>query len=310
MTALTMSDFAEMFGTSVDLLSDECKQRIEKGNWHYEVLTVERRDKAIVEILDRIDTRELSIAENEDKSRWERGWSENLKEFKKSKGNLEALVPKYIRRGLPLRLKGELIQVDDPDFELNWYKIFRLWFFQNYLSGFSNIFEFGSGSGHNVASLSKMYPNSVITGVDWAEASVEIIERLQEDSGLNVRGKRFDFFHPDNSLDIPSGSALFTIGALEQTGKKWENLLDYILEKKPDICLHIEPILEWYDARNNLVDYSAYKAHLVRNFLNGFVKKIEELEKQGKALIVKSQRTGVGSFLMEGYSQFFWKPIS
>lgn len=309
MPSLKPIDFADIFGTTLDLLSESIHAAIAAQNWNYSVLAGAERDGIVLDLLQRIETRRLTLVQNEDKSRWERGWGENLEDFKKSGGKLESLLPKYIRPGMPVRLYGEFVQPEDPNFESNWYSIYRAWFVQRHLAGFKNIFEFGSGSGFNVAYVAQQVPGARVMGLDWAQPSVDIVEALRREHGLNVAGRQFDFFHPDETLDMPAGSAIFTVGALEQTGTQWESFLEFILKKKPACCLHIEPIHEWYDHENNLVDYTAWKAHEVRNFWRGFPGRIIELEKQGRARILKTKRINFGSLVVEGYSQLFWQPV-
>lgn len=308
MPSLKAIDFADIFGTTVDLLPDSCRQQIAAGNWNYRILAGTERDAVILDLLSRIESRRLTFVENEDKSRWEKGWNENLEAFKAS-GRLDDLLPKYLRPGLPVRLYGDFVRPEDPNFETNWYTIYREWFVNRYLRGFSHIFEFGSGSGFNVAYLAHSFPKAQITGLDWAMAAVEIVEALRVSHGLNTVGRHFDFFHPDDSLEMPPGSAVFTVGALEQTGTQWGAFLDFLLRKKPACCFHIEPIHEWYDPENNLVDYTAWKAHEVRNFWRGFPGRIIELEKAGKARILKTKRINFGSLVLEGYSQLIWRPL-
>lgn len=309
MPSLKPIDFADIFGTTVDLLSEATRTDILAHNWNYRPIEGAERDGVILNLLDRIESRRLTFVQNEDKSRWERGWGENLDEFNASGGKLDALVPKYLRPGLPVRLYGDFVQPEDPNFETNWYLIYRAWFVQRYLSKFENIYEFGSGSGFNVAYLAQQFPKARIVGLDWAQSAVEIVETLRKKHGLNVEGRQFDFFHPDDTLQMPKGSAVFTVGALEQTGTQWGDFLEFILRMKPACCFHIEPFYEWYDHENNLVDFTAWKAHQVRNFWRGFPEKIIELEKEGRARILKSKRSNFGSLVLEGYSQFIWQPL-
>jgi SAM-dependent methyltransferase len=309
MPSLSLLDFVGLFGTTPDLLPDSCLQAIAKGNWAYRVLEGVERDAVIIDLLKRIETRQLTLVKDEDKSRWDRGWDENLQAFKQSGGKLEALIPKYLRPGLPVRLHRQFVRAEDPEFETNWYLIFREWFVRHHLKDFDHIFEFGSGSGFNVAFIAKQFPEARVTGLDWSMPAIDIVEALRTVRGLDTVGRQFDFFHPDNTIEMPRGSAVFTVGALEQTGTDWGGFLDFILAKKPECCFHIEPIQEWYDQDNSLVDYTAWKAHEVRNFWRGFPAKVAELEKAGRARILKTKRSEFGSLVLEGYSQFIWRPL-
>lgn len=308
MSTLSIAEIADLFGTTQDRLGGKIRARIEACDWGYEPLSLEEREAVIVDLLDRIESRKLTAVANEDKSRWVKGWGENLKAFQDKNGDIEALVPKYIRAGQVVRLKGDFVRSRDPNFELNWFTIFSQWFFATHLSGFDEIFEFGSGSGINVAALAQMFPDKKIHGLDWAQPAVEIVESLRSLNGMHTQGRLFDFFHPDDSVEFPPNSAVITVGALEQTGTNWQNFLDFLLRKKPACVHHIEPIYEWYDA-SRLVDYTAWKAHEARNFWRGFPSRLLELEQEGKVKIHRSKRAYFGSLVLEGYSQLVWSPL-
>lgn len=307
MPVLRLVDIAELFGTTVDDLGDEVRSILDGGDWHYDYLDQDDRDTAIASLLQRVDQRQFSIAENEDKSRWDRGWGENLSDLLDAQGDPQALVPKYIRAGLPMRLRGELVRPHAADFELRWFRAFTTWYFTRFLGPFDHVFEFGSGSGINIARLSELFPDKSLHGLDWSQPAVEIVEALRTLRGLKCQGHRFDFFYPDETLDIPANSAVLTIGAIEQIGTRWEAFLDFLLRRKPARVCHIEPIVEWYDA-SNIVDYTAIKAHHVRNFLEGYSVRLRELERAGVIRILRAKRAFVGSLAMEGYSQLIWEP--
>jgi len=249
--------------------------------------------------LKRIDARALSVA-GSGKTRWDTGWQENLDALRET-GDLTSLQPRYIRPDQPLRLNGEFIQANDPDYEANWYAEYRRDFCRH-LEPYDTIFEFGSGSGFNVAYLADRFPEKHIVGLDWSMPAVEIIHTLKAQHGMNVTGRQFDFFRPDYTLEIPPNSAVLTVGALEQTGKGWPPFFDFLAEKKPAFCLHIEPIVELYDP-DSLVDYTAIRAHLARNFWTGILDEIPRYAEWWKA-----HRTGFGSLVIEGYSQLLWVP--
>jgi hypothetical protein len=194
----------------------------------------------------------------------------------------------------------------DPLFELNWYKVFQLWLFQTYLKDVEHIYEFGCGPCHNLVTLAQLYPDKNITGLDWAKASVDIANKLGSVYGWKVKGKSFDFFAPDNSFKIQENSAVITIGGLEQTGQNFGAFIRYIMEKRPKLVIHVEPLLEWYD-ENNLVDYLAIRFHKYRKYLEGLVLWLEEAASRGQVKILKRNRCYFGS-LYHDYSLLVWKP--
>lgn len=273
-------------------------------DWSYRHYTEDERDSIITDLLKRIDTKDFSMV-NGDRSRWEKGWGENLhKLMEKGPSGLE---PAYIRKDLPLRLNGNFIKPKDPNFERNWYECFRKYLFKTHLAGYDHIYEFGSGSGFNVYLLAAMYPNARITGLDWAHPSIKIINHLRNTQGLNISGRFFDFFDPEYSMTFPENSAVITIGAMEQTGKDWGKFLEFLLVRKPSIVIHSEPIIDLYG--DTLPDTLAKKIHTTRNFWIGYIDKLCELQNGNRVQIIKLHRTNFGSLALEGYSQLIWRPL-
>ena len=124
-----------------------------------------------------------------------------------------------------------------------------------------------------------------------------------------MQGRRFDFFAPDHTLALAPNSVVLTIGALEQTGRNFEAFLDYLLRQSPGLCVHIEPIVEWYDPEQ-IVDDAAIRFHRARNYLDGFATRLEALARDGRIQILKRKRSLFGSLFMEGYSQLIWRPVA
>jgi SAM-dependent methyltransferase len=305
---LELADFGSLFATDAKAISKPLQDKIASGDFRYLPLAGNYREQVLLDVLKRIDSGTLSLAGEEGKSRWEKGWGENRDAFIQSGFDLDKLVPKYIRPRHPVRLNQQYVLPADSEFELRWYEIFRTWFLENHLGSFDAVFEFGCGSGFNVARTAQMFPGKKLVGLDWAKASSEILEAMAKHYGWNISGRVFDFFNPDYGLDVPANSAFFTIGALEQTGERWGAFLDFVLAKKPKYIFHIEPIYEWYET-DNLVDYAARRFHWMRKYWRGYVGRVEELAKAGKVEVLKRKRSYFGSLFIEGYSQFFWRPL-
>ena len=307
MNTLKTEDFALLFGCRTDEIPPQTCELINNGNWPYEKITGIELNKIYEEIFGRILNKNFSKAIDHDSSRWTKGWGENLVEFRDGNFDLSFLVPKYIRPNSPIRLNGEYVKSINKNFELEWYGVMRDWFFRTALKDFDVIYEFGSGSGHNVAELAKMYPSKKIIGLDWVQPSVDIIEDMRKNLNFNVEGRLFNFFEPDYSLDFAPNSVVLTMGALEQTGKEFDVFFKFLLSKKPSSCFHLEPFYEFYNP-HDLFDYLAIRSHEEKNFWIGFPGYIKDLEFQNKAVITKSHRVGFGSLVIEGYSQLFWQP--
>ena len=306
---LDLEDFARMFGTVVDGIPRECRDLIAKYEFRYRRLEGDEHDQVLTGVLERIDAGQLTVAGADGKSRWERGWAENLRDFMNHKQDLSQFVPKYFRPDHPLRLFQHYVVSPNPNFELNWYEVFRLWLFRTYFDEVETIYEFGSGSGFNLVALATLYPNKKVIGLDWASTSRDIVNELAANYDWDMQGLLFDFFDPDENVKIADSSAIMTIGALEQSGCNYEPFLQYLLDASPKLCVHIEPFVEWYD-EDNLIDYAAIKFHKARKYWEGFPDRLKELESEGKVEILKKNRSFFGSLYIEGYSQLIWRPVS
>lgn len=284
--------FAAMFGGPLD---DKTAQEITAYGWRYEIVDGPTSNKIVLDLLRMVEKRAFSIV-GENNDRWQKGWSENLEEFRRT-GDVAALEPKYLRPANFLRLGGQFIKPVDAMFERNWYRVFRSWFARRHLAEFDAIYEFGSGSGHNIAWLAQEFPDKMVMGFDWAPAAVQILDDVN-DKYPNAFGAHFDFFDPPSAYRWPSNTAILTVGALEQTGLRWRPFLDFLHRNPPATCFHIEPIVEWYDP-GSLIDYTAIKIHEARGFWRGFVDEVKPIGRH---------RTGFGSLLLEGYSQMRWHP--
>lgn len=306
--SLTVDDFATLFGTDASKLPKPCLELIALGNWDYVPIESEELERLARDFRKRVQDKNFSIVMPEDKSRWVRGWSENRDDFVASKGDVAALAPKYIRPHMPIRLFRRFVRPVEPQFEMKWYRVFQEWLFRTHLADCRTIFEFGSGSGINIGFLAQLFPDKKIVGLDWAEPACDIVNDMRKLNGWNTEGRLFDFFAPDYTLDIPPDSIVFTVGALEQTSTRHGPFIDFLLAKRPELCVFIEPIYEWYDPAN-LADDLAMRAHVVRNFWKGFPARLHQLQREGRVAIVKEKRADFGSLVLEGYSQTIWRAV-
>lgn len=306
-STLTLDDFARSFGTTVDDIPYDCRELIAKSDFRYRILTGEERDKVILSVLKKIDYDQLTVVGKNRKGIWEKGWSENLQNFVEKNYNVDELIPKYYRPGLVLRFCGNYITTLDPNFEFNFFKVFRLWLFRKYLKDVESVYEFGCGPGHNLVVLAKLYPEKKIHGLDWTNASCELVNKIAEVHNYNITGHLFDMFSPDEKLELPGKSAIMTFGALEQLGRNFEAFLQFLLRKCPALCLNVEPLHELYN-EEHLLDYLAIRYQDKRNYLAGYLEHLRQLGNKDKIEILKTQRIFLGNLNYEGWSFVLWRP--
>ncbi|MDD5016143.1 MAG: class I SAM-dependent methyltransferase [Atribacterota bacterium] len=304
--SLKAEDFAKSFGVDKKEIIDFCGGILTKLNFKYYICSLKNRERIFLDIIKKCDSQSFSVSGCHRQNDWSRGWGEILQEFKESGGDLKLLIPKDIHGDRPLRYDGNYIISDSDHFEWDFSSVFRTWLFKKYFINYRNVYEFGCGSGHNLMLLAGIFPDKKFFGLDWAIESKKILEIVSKKYGWEMAGFQFDFFSPDYGIDILPSSVVYTSAALEQLGGDYKKFIDYLLVKKPELCVNVECLNEYYD-QENLFDYVALKYHKTRNYLDGFLTYLRGLEKSGKIKIIATKRLGFGSLYHEVFSYIIWK---
>jgi hypothetical protein len=203
-------------------------------------------------------------------------------------------------------LKRDYVIANDPNFFLNVYTIYRTWAFLKFLSEHDAVYEFGCGSCNNLSLLSRLFPDKRLIGLDIATPPIEMIRELAITRNWKVEGKHFDMFRPDPSVRIEPTSAVLTVTALEQIGPRHEPFIRFLLQQCPALCVHLEPIAEWYD-ESQLGDYLTLQYHRKHGYLEGFWPRLKELEGQRRVEILEARRLEFGGY-HDACSLIVWRP--
>jgi hypothetical protein len=305
---LNVETLAESFGTPPDDFPEECIQMLESMDKNYNIITGDDREKLIIEILERIgqDTQVIGAPERTD--RWFEGWKENLDDFRDKEFDLSALMPKFIRKNQPIRFMGDYIIPDEQHFEHVYFDIYRTWLFNKYFKDYDSIYDIGCGCSYNLIKLCETFPNKKIYGLDFVQSSVDIVNELSKNHNFDTEGHLFNIIEPDFNFDLNENSLVFTSGTIEQIASKFDKFIDFLLQKKPKMVVHVEPTYEVYN-QGVLFDYLAAKFHKKRGYTRGYLTRLKELESQGKIEIIKVKRLNFGSMFFEGYTNIIWKPL-
>ena len=305
---LKIADFEKIFDDDFSNLNNTTKH-ISNYDFSYSLPSFSHRDNLLLEVVKKIENDKQIIGDEGRKDVWFKGWQENYEEYKKT-NNLDAIRPKFIRDKMPLRFNQEYIIPEVNDFEKNFNIVIQSYIYERYLRSFKNIYEFGCGSGFNLSSMVNMdiSKSTRFFGTDFVQSSVDTINLIAKNTKANLSAKLFNMINPDYDYDFNQDSALFTFGAIEQLASKHGEFVDFLLQKKPNICLHVEPTIELYE-EDNLVDYLAIQFHKKRGYTQGFLTDLLELEKEKKIKIDKVHRLRFGSFFLEGYSLIVWRVI-
>ena len=301
--------FADSFGIEVKDLPVETVDLINRYNFDLVEISTEERNNLLILIIEKIKNDKQVIAGPDRKLAWQKGWTENLDLYKNSRGIETTLIPKFVRSGQEIRWKGHYYKTADPNFELNYIDVLRSFVYQTYFTELDSLYEFGAGTGFNLLHFSKLNENLNLIGTDFVESAVELMREVGKDFNLKLESHVFDMLNPASSeLRIKKNSGVVTFGSLEQLGSVISPIIEYFVNEKPNICVHIEPMIELYNPQS-LEDYLAIWFQGKRGYTSGLISEITKLESEGKAKIIKLQRLNFGSLMMEGFNMLVWKPI-
>ena len=306
---LTHKEFAKSFGLGDSEIPAEVHQKILDLDFEMSEITGAAKDDLLIQIIDRIRRDEQVIASPIRKEIWQKGWAENLQQFLDSGGAHSTLVPKFIRSGLPIRWFGKYYDTHDQNFELNYITVLREFLFGQYFNDITSLYEFGAGTGFNLVHASESLPNVKLIGTDFVPSAVELMNRVGSEFSIPLSASVFDMMNAGSeSLKINSDSGVLTFGSLEQLGGNLKPMIDYLLQQRPKICVHIEPVIELYNPEV-LEDYLAIWFQAKRGYSAGLIALLQDYESEGLLSIKKIQRLNFGSLMMEGYNLIVWEPI-
>lgn len=303
---VSLDEMISLFGMDGELPS-ECRDIAASRDFRFHRLDNEEQEEVWLSALKRIDSGEMWVSGPDQRDVWEKGWSENLDEYA-AQGDVAALKPKFLQSKKLLRWHGRHIEPLSPDFEFDLVDVFRRWLFARAFSGVEAIYEFGCGSGQHLPVLKELYPETSLHGLDWAEASIRLIQKLNEDQEWSINAHQFNLFEPDYGLDLGDKDGVLTVGTLEQLGTNFNPFLQLLLQKQPKVVVHVESLEELYDP-DLLSDYLAIKYDRARNYLSGYLTRLRELESEGEIKIERAYKVNFGSRFHDSYSYLIWRPL-
>ncbi len=307
MPELRVDDFARAFDETPEAIARMAGPAIAEANLGYRRPKPAERDAIILDILKRLAAEDFTRVGAHRHDVWTEVWSEQLAEFTARGGGAEALDPKFVAARRTMRVFGDFARADDSRFEMSLYAIVRQILFERWLRGHRDLYEFGCGSCFNLDHFARLDPTLRQVGLDWAQPSVDLADALGRDGGRAIRGRRFDFFAPDPDLRLPDGAAVTTFCALEQVGDQFGGFVDFLLDRRPALCVHMEPLRDLYDPER-LFDWLVLRYHDLRGYLTGFLDRLRAEAAAGRADILDVRRLGFGSLYHEAYSVVVWRP--
>lgn len=271
-------------------------------------LSGKERDDAILAQLKRIENDTQIVGTEQRTQVWQDGWNEILQNFIASGYDLESLRPQWFKDYTPVRLHKDFFLSDIPQFEYKLQQQVKEAIFRQFFADVSHIYEFGCGTGYNLATLARMFPQKRLYGLDFVPAVTDLLQLIAEKHGFPIEGRLFNIKQPDTGYTLQPDSGVCTLCCLEQVSDQFELFLQYLMEQKPKICVHLEPIVELYDD-DHLIDWMAKQFHRKRRYLFGFYPRLQELEREGKIELLLVKRLEFGGMNQECYMLLAWRPL-
>lgn len=303
---IKQDEFAELFDAKTETSSNLFIEYWKSTNTRYREARKDEAESHILDALTRAETRRRADAGN-NRTAFEEGWAENLSAIESVGLSMDALRPRYFRSSRLLRYKRRLIVAQSDQIEYELFVLARTLIFYKWLQDFQRIIEIGCGSCGNILLLQQMFPEIKTIGLDWTDTSERIADRMKELAGLNVSGGFFDMLHPETEYEFGEEAAILTVHAMEQLGDRFGPFLEFMLNKKPGLIVHYEPIEELYD-KTNLYDFLSLHYMRSRGYLSGFLDALRSLEEEGRVEILSANRPTVGGLYHEA-SVIVWRPI-
>ncbi len=303
---IKIEDFEKVLGFK---FSEESKNKINSYNISLTKLTEEELKDNINFIEELLSKPDIVRAGSHRINDWNFGWGQNSDEFAAT-NDIRSLIPKYFAKYRFVRFNNEMFKTNNPESELNMLRVLQHYVFEKYCkqNDIKNFYEFGCGTGHNLLALNDMSNNNGnYYGFDWSSSPADIFENIRKNINPNFQFNVFDFTEPNYSVNIREDSIVFTFAALEQIGNKHEKFINFLIEKKPKLCVHLEPVTELLSSDDKLQNLSIRYINK-RNYLSNFYNTLK-IDKKDKVNILDAKRTTFGSFLLEGYSLIAWRPI-
>jgi len=243
---------------------------------------------------------------------WEKGWGEVYDRLSQSDNLVEEILkPQYFGKSNYLRFDGQFIRTQSKSFEYRMDLLIRKVVFYKYFSSADVITELGCGTGNSLLLVNQLFPLKKLIGADWASPSQKILEKIAQETNADIKGVNFNMFTLEGkeNLKVDPQVTLFTVHALEQLGQDYKPLLEYIIKCKPQLCVHLEPINEFYQ-KEEPFDKVANTYHLNRNYLKDFYSGLKTLENDGIINVIEEKKIAFGGVYHEAYNLIVWKICS
>ncbi len=251
------------------------------------------------------------IGRGDDQAVWQRGWGEVAAGLTAAPAiGIESLKPQYFHNEVPLRFDGSYLRPQTDFFEYYAGIAVRRQLLLAFAADAERIVELGCGTGLNLLLAADLFAHARLAGTDWAEPTLEILATLGRQLSRPIGGQLLDFFSDRgwDDLALDANTVVLTCHALEQLGDRAAPVVERLIAAKPQRCLHIEPILDFYDPTDP-IDAIGARYHQARGYLIGLRPLLHAQAAAGAIQILAERRVKLGNLYHEAYSYLVWEPM-
>lgn len=135
------------------------------------------------------------------------------------------------------------------------------------------ILEIGAGDSLWLPFLSKMYPSSLFTGLDYSELGCNMLRKRAQDQNVRLEVVHADFFNPPTAL-LNKFDVVISFGVVEHFDNLAEVLLAFKAFVKPGGLLftlipNMRGVMGWLTKKFNNEVFEAHNPHDLASFIKG-----------------------------------------
>lgn len=172
-----------------------------------------------------------------------------------------------------------------------------------------SLVELGAGFGSVLLriAMSPEFRNAAIFGAEYTQNGVAAMRELVKLHKLQVKLGECDFTARQmTTMQIPTGSLVYTCMAVPCVPQLPEYFVDNILDLRPSMVVHFEPCVEHYD--NSVLGLLRQRYIRLNDYNTNLRRLLADREEKGEIIIIREEKAFFGENPLLPCSFIAWKP--
>jgi len=177
-----------------------------------------------------------------------------------------------------------------------------------YLSEKDTLVELGCGWGRNLFYALDMKLCKKAIGGEYTKEGRELGELISSQFDLPFEIRPFDYYKPDHDfMQQLQGAVVFSHNSIEQISQMPEETILSIIQNRPKVVIHFEPIFE-YRNQDTILHYLWKRFTEINDYNRNLLTVLEKLEKKGMLKIILEDVHAFGLNAFNPGSFIIWQP--